>query len=88
MNMSPVANSGNAQNHIGVQPGGGDVDNGGRYRGKDRDQNGGGNVEFNDVNSRLDVSGGRRLPATSRLTRLRPLPAATKDEVPRMGPAV
>lgn len=58
MNMSPVANSVNAQNHLGVQPGGGDVDNGGRARGKDRDRNGGGNVEFNDVNSTLDVSGG------------------------------
>jgi hypothetical protein len=39
LNISPVANSGNAQNQIGGQPGGG-------------------NVEFNDVNSRLDVSGG------------------------------
>jgi hypothetical protein len=39
LNISPVANSGNAQNQIGGQPGGG-------------------NVEFNDVNSTLDVSGG------------------------------
>jgi hypothetical protein len=39
LNISPVANSGNAQNQIGGQPGGG-------------------NVEFNDVNFTLDVSGG------------------------------
>ena len=58
LGISPVTNTGNAQNHISVQPGGGDVDGGRGDRDKGRDRNGGGDFVFDDVNATLDVSGG------------------------------